>query len=535
MWRLKRIVLYLTTISLLGLVTSQDIPKMTEAERRKFALDMLSQVFVLSKSESGQLRSVIGDLREDDLSENLKAYQMLHSLPVTAYMWNNKMPLTYWFKTYSAKLPRETQRRILAEAFKMWSDNAGINFREGSGSDVDIELVFSRDHINDGPGKVLAHAYYPSNLKLAGDVHFDEDEDWTEGSLSGTNLFQIAVHELGHSLGIGHSNSPSSVMFHTYRGYKPNLQLDDDDISAIQSLYGPAANTSQSTTMTQWSNTITQSSGEQSSNMTSSVERKKFCADGRFDAITSFQGITYAFKGNAYAVLLDNGMVPGYPRHISEKFDGLEGVSKIDAALSWERHNTPRLYLFSGDKFWRYDNKGLRSGYPKLIKAGFPGLPSDIDAAFVWKRTGFTYVFKGEKYYRLTGKDGNTAGRVYDGYPRDIKFWKISSVFRKIDAIFAWQDNDRTYMFSGDQYIRFDDKNSAGVSQAIPPYPRKTNDWWLMCDPKWDQSKFNETGEDGDDLIVVIHQQYLFSSSLMITQNVLFTTVIYVLLYLLVS
>ena len=44
---------------------------------------MLSQVFVLSKSESGQLRSVIGDLREDDLSENLKAYQMLHSLPVT--------------------------------------------------------------------------------------------------------------------------------------------------------------------------------------------------------------------------------------------------------------------------------------------------------------------------------------------------------------------------------------------------------------------------------------------------------------------
>jgi len=73
-------------------------------------------------------------------------------------------------------------------------------------------------------------------------------------------------------------------------------------------------------------------------------------------------------------------------------------------------------------------------------------------------------LISGEKYYRLTGKDGNTAGRVYDGYPRDIKFWKISSVFRKIDAIFAWQDNDRTYMFSGDQYIRFDDKNSAGVS-----------------------------------------------------------------------
>ena len=55
---------------------------------------------------------------------------------------------------------------------------------------------------------------------------------------------------------------------------------------------------------------------------------------------------------------------------------------------------------------------------------------------------------------------------VLDGYPRNITTWNISQVFDKIDAAFTWSGNSHTYMFSGDQYIRYGKINN-GVSMII--------------------------------------------------------------------
>lgn len=48
-----------------------------------------------------------------------------------------------------------------------------------------------------------------------------------------------------------------------------------------------------------------------------------------------------------------------------------------------------------GDKYWRYEQKQLKAGYPKLISKGFTGVPDNIDAAFVWSGNGKTYFIKG--------------------------------------------------------------------------------------------------------------------------------------------
>lgn len=57
-------------------------------------------------------------------------------------------------------------------------------------------------------------------------------------SPTGVNLFQVAAHEFGHSLGLSHSDVRRSLMAPFYRGFEPGFQLDRDDIDGIQSLYG---------------------------------------------------------------------------------------------------------------------------------------------------------------------------------------------------------------------------------------------------------------------------------------------------------
>jgi len=56
--------------------------------------------------------------------------------------------------------------------------------------------------------------------------------------MSGTNLLQVATHEIGHALGMGHSEVPQSVMNPFSKDYDAQFRLSTDDILGIRSLYG---------------------------------------------------------------------------------------------------------------------------------------------------------------------------------------------------------------------------------------------------------------------------------------------------------
>jgi hypothetical protein len=87
----------------------------------------------------------------------------------------------------------------------------------------------------DGKGRTLAHTFYPADVvpePLAGDVHLDAEETWTEGGFP--DLYSVALHEIGHALGLAHSEIPGSVMYPYYRTL---AQLQPDDIAALRTLY----------------------------------------------------------------------------------------------------------------------------------------------------------------------------------------------------------------------------------------------------------------------------------------------------------
>jgi len=150
-------------------------------------------------------------------------------------------------------------RRVMKNAMKVWTDVTNIEFTEtrkaftnGGKDEPDILVKFLSDTLGDhrrvdhypfdGKGGMLAYAFYPLNNKgLAGDIHFDDDEDFTiNGARPGyeVDLQWVATHELGHSLGLDHSSDQNDIMFPYYSGYKKDIKLSYDDKFGIQKLYG---------------------------------------------------------------------------------------------------------------------------------------------------------------------------------------------------------------------------------------------------------------------------------------------------------
>jgi hypothetical protein len=151
--------------------------------------------------------------------------------------------LQYAFESVTGKLDSSTARGEIARAFAEWGKYGNVVFTLGAEPDSarTVAILFaSRAHGDaypfDGHGGVLAHTFYPAppNAEpVAGDMHFDGDEDWHIGS--NIDLFSVALHEAGHALGLGHSDRPGAVM---YPYYRLSSGLTSDDIAGIQALYG---------------------------------------------------------------------------------------------------------------------------------------------------------------------------------------------------------------------------------------------------------------------------------------------------------
>ncbi|XP_022914436.2 matrix metalloproteinase-14 isoform X2 [Onthophagus taurus] len=372
--------------------------------------------------------------------------------------------LSYRITKYPVNVPKDEVDNEIQRAFDVWSDHTDLTFKQMRRGSVNIEIKFEKGEHGDGdpfdgPGGTLAHAYFPV---FGGDVHFDAAEQWTINKYSGTNLFQVAAHEIGHSLGLSHTDVKNALMAPFYRGYQPYFVLDSDDISGIQRLYGGK------TTVT--ASPPADRDDKEGTPTNISPDEQILCKDPKIDAIfQSAEGNTYVFKGNQYWRLNDQSIDPGYPKLIASGWPGLPG--DISSAFTYKNGKT---YFFKGTKYWRYNGRRMDGDYPKDISSGFAGIPDDIDAAMVWSGNGKIYFFKGSKFWRF---DPMQRPPVKSTYPKPISNWE--GIPNNLDDAFQYS-NGYTYFYKNGAYYRFNDRAFA-VDAATPAFPRSAAYYWFGC------------------------------------------------------
>ncbi|XP_066265737.1 matrix metalloproteinase-20-like [Branchiostoma lanceolatum] len=334
--------------------------------------------------------------------------------------WKKK-ELTYKIISYTPDLSRSVVNDAIGMAFKVWSDVINIDFRRVPPYyKADVTIRFAKGYHGDGtkntfdgPGGTLAHAFYP---EYGGNCHFDEAETWTVGELNdaGKDLYQVAVHELGHTLGLGHSDVPDAIMIPTYL-YRPFFKLHPDDVAGIQRLYGTK-------------NDILPNAPEEK-------RSPQWCREQvRFDAVLEMpNGTVFAFREKKFWKLYQGGLeLADGPWTIKDRW-GVDGP--IDAAFT----NRGLVFFFQGRNVWVFHGN-FSAPVQSLSPRDF-GLYTRVDAAFSTQDEKTIYFFKRNRYYKYVAGKGRAKG-----YPRSSKKWLGSSynpdaILRVGSDIFVFKRN----------------------------------------------------------------------------------------------
>lgn len=391
-----------------------------------------------------------------------------------------KRNISWKVKTYprEARLSRETIRALMHYALKVWSEAAPLTFHEVGGASADVSVEFLRlahqdGHPFDGRGGMVAHAFFPGDPQRAGHVHFDSDEDWTFRSPDdyGTDLFAVAVHEFGHSLGLSHSPAKRSIMRPYYEGPVGDplqYQLQADDCAAIQKLYG--SRVLHSTEKPEESSLLPDppSLPRDFPALRSEKGVPDRCSTS-IDAVAHIRGETFFFTGQYFWRLSHGRHLTSLRPALSAAFwRGLpRSLGQVDAA--YERHTDHRILFFSGPLYWVFKDNGVEEGYPRPVTDfGLP--PGGVDAAFSRPHDRKTYFFRGGLQWRFD----EATGRMDEGFPTPTALG--GQLPTPVDDMLSGSDGE-VYAFKGRQYWKLDWQSF----QPARGYPRSIARDWLDC------------------------------------------------------
>jgi hypothetical protein len=159
-----------------------------------------------------------------------------------------------------------------------------------------------------------------------------------------------------------------------------------------------------------------------------------------YDAVATIKGELYIFKG----IYMWRPKYNSSAIEIRNVWKELPAnITHVDAVYE---NDDGKLLFFIGRNIYGFSGTTFQFK-SSLTQLGIDHHYNKIDAVFKWNYNKLTYMFSGDQYWRLEGK------MVNRHYPKDIeRAWH--DVY-DIDA--AYSDNEKLYFFKGNFFYEFDE------------------------------------------------------------------------------
>lgn len=370
----------------------------------------------------------------------------IYDFRTSAYKWNKTLVTWHYY------LGTQEVLELTEKAFTLWEQKSNIRFKHDR---MNPDILISNKRLKhvmqkesktcttefNGKGGVLAHAFLPNYFNSICEIHIDEDENWSYSydrniSLDQISLLATLTHEIGHALGLSHSDVVDSVMFAYYNG---KIELADDDILAIENLYGKPLKTD---------STPTSPLLPVGDNHDINVNEIDICHLKNINTFLVANKRLYILYEKWLWIINSNDMTYSNPVIITDWLTFLpKDFSKVLAAY---QRPSGEIVMFIDSVVYMFDLTSLRlsQGYPKQLQSLFNIDCKQLHAVFN-SYTGRTFIFHDDNYFREVDECTFTVkswGYISDDFPGIPP--KVDSSFRFTDGNLYFFKNNTVYVFN---------------------------------------------------------------------------------------